>query len=130
MFKRRLPFVGLLVLQVIAVIIYPFAFFRQAPQAAVLPPALFILMVVAIVATNTGGLSLSGGRNSLIFVQGINIVVRAMTLLSNLKSSEGQWNWALLLCQVIGITLSWYTMVEMEKRPLNTLLLNIKIDKA
>ena len=61
------PMIQLLVLQVIALLLYPLSFLDQAPQAAVLPPTLLILMVVAIVTSNMGSLSLEAGRASLIF---------------------------------------------------------------
>jgi hypothetical protein len=115
--------VALLGLQVLAVILYPPAFLRSAPQAAVLPPTLLILFAVALITTNTGALSLIAGRNSLTFVQGINVVVRLMMLLPNLKNSAGEWDWVLLILQSLCIALSWFCMIEMAKRPLRTLLI-------
>ena len=50
------PMIQLLVLQVIALLLYPLPFFTQAPQAAVLPPTLFILLLFAVILTNTGTL--------------------------------------------------------------------------
>lgn len=119
--NQRSKLIFLLVLQAVAIIIYPFSFFRQAPQAAVLPPALFILFLAALFAMNSGGFSPIAGRNSLGFIQGINIVVRLITFLPNLKG-EG-WNWMLLIAQVVGMGLSWYALTQMEKWPPNTLLL-------
>jgi hypothetical protein len=126
MSNLKSPMIGLIVLQVIAIILYPPAFFAQAPQAAVLPPALLILMAIALFTTNTGGLSLEAGRNSLVFVQGINIVVRVMTFFPNLKSPDENWNWFLLIAQIMGMGLSWYTMIQLEKQPLKALLLKSK----
>ena len=115
------PMIQLLVLQVIALLLYPLSFLDQAPQAAVLPPTLLILMVVAIVTSNMGSLSLEAGRASLIFIQGVNIVVRMMIFFPNLKTPAGDWAWSLLITQVISIGLSWYTMVAIEQRPLREL---------
>jgi cytochrome bd-type quinol oxidase subunit 1 len=126
MSNQRTQLIVLLVLQAVAVIIYPPAFFETAPQAAVLPPALFVLFVIAIVAMNSGWFSSEAGRNSLIFVQGINIVVRLMMLFPNLKNAAGNWDWLLLICQIIAIALSWYTITQMEKRLPNDLLLTTK----
>ncbi len=117
----RLPMIHLLVLQIIAILLYPLSFFGQAPQAAILPPTLYLLLLVAVVLTNTGNLSTEAGRASLIFIQGINIVVRMMIFFPNLKTSEDVWAWSLLITQVISIGLSWYTMVAIEKRPLHEL---------
>jgi ABC-type Fe3+-siderophore transport system permease subunit len=121
MSKPKLPMVALLVIQVVAFLIYPLSYFQRAPQAAVLPPALFLLFVLALVGVNTGTLSTEGGRNLLIFLQGLNTTVRIMTLLPNLKTADGSWAWTLLVMQIIGMALSWYAMGEMEKRPLSEL---------
>lgn len=111
----------LLALQVVAILIYPPAYFQRAPQSLVMPPALFILAVLALGGTNTGTLSLENGRSSLVFIQGINIVVRLITLFPNLRTPAGTWAWGLLICQVVGIGLSWYTMLQMDKLPLQAL---------
>lgn len=117
----KLPMIHLLALQVIAILLYPLPFFDQAPQAAVLPPTLYLLLLVAVITSNTGRLSLEACRASLIFIQGINLVVRMMIFFPNLKTPEGAWAWSLLITQVISIGLSWYTMVAIEKRPLREL---------
>ena len=126
MFNQRTQLIILLVLQAIAIIIYPPAFFQTAPQAAVLPPALFILFVTAIVTMNSGWFSPIAGRTSLIFVQGINIVVRLMMFFPNLKNAAGDWNWLLLIFQLIAMVLSWYTITQLEKKLPNDLLLTAK----
>lgn len=120
--KGRLSMIGLLVLQVIAVILYPPSFFRQAPQAAVLPPALLILLLLALAGMNSGVLTPIAGRVSLVFVQGLNVVMRLMTIPPNLRASEGG-NWPFLILSVIAIILSWLTIVWMERRHPRTLLL-------
>ncbi|MBN1248763.1 MAG: hypothetical protein JXC32_13975 [Anaerolineae bacterium] len=123
MSKLKLPMIALLVVQVVAVLLYPPAYFQRAPQAAVMPPALLILFVLALVGINTGTLSLESGRSLLIFVQGINIVVRVMTLFPNLRTPGGDWAWGLLVAQIIGTALSWYTMLAMEHQSLQALKL-------
>jgi len=128
MINQRSPMIWLLILQVIALILYSPAFLQQAPQAAVLPPALLILLAGALIAMNTGGLSLMAGRSSLVFVQGINIVVRLLMLLPNLKGPDEAWDVTLLITQLIGMGLSWYTMLRLEKLPLETLRLRSKSD--
>jgi len=79
--------------------------------------------VLGLVGMNTGTLSLVNGRSLLIFVQGINTVVRLMSLFPNLKTPDGDWAFALLICHVVGLGLSWFTMVEMERRPVQGLQL-------
>ncbi len=120
--KGRLSMIGLLILQVIAVILYPPDFFRQAPQAAVLPPALLILLLLALAGMNSGVLTPVAGRVSLVFVQGLNVVMRLMTIPPHLRASEGG-NWPFLILSVIAIILSWLTIVWMERRHPRTLLL-------
>lgn len=120
----KLPLVVLLIIQVFAFIIYPPAYFQRAPQAAVLPPALLILFAAALVGLNSGALSAENTRNSLIFIQGINVVVRMMTLFPNLRTSEGDWAWALLITQIIGIVLSWYAMTAVDDMPMRGLITN------
>ena len=124
MSNSKLPVIVLIALQIIAILIYPPAYFQRAPQAAVMPPALLIFLAVALVTINTGALSLEGGRNLLVFVQGINVVVRMMTLFPNLRTPAGDWAWGLLVAQLIGLAVSWYTMVKMEDYPMHALKLN------
>jgi hypothetical protein len=124
MSRNGLPLTALLVLQVVAFALYPPAYFQRAPQAAVLPPALLILFIAALVGLNSEALSPENTRSSLVFIQGINIVVRMMTLFPNLRTPEGDWAWALLVTQVIGIGLSWYMMMAMEKVSLKGFLSN------
>jgi predicted ABC-type exoprotein transport system permease subunit len=121
MSRIRLPLVVLLALQVIACLIYPPAYFLRAPQAAVMPAALMVLFILAIVGINTGTLSMEGTRSLLIFIQGINLVIRLMSLFPNLISRDGSWAWGLLITQIIALALSWYTMVAMEHRSLEPL---------
>ena len=127
MSNQRTQLIVLLVLQVVAVILFPPAFFQQAPQAAVLPPALLILFALALIAMNNGWMTAIAGRSSLIFVQGINIVVRLM-LFPNLKNAAGNWDWLLLIFQIIAMALSWYTMTRMEKLLPNELLFSTKTE--
>ncbi len=120
--KGRLSMIGLLVLQVIAVILYPPDFFQEAPQAAVLPPTLLILLLLALAGMNSGVLTPIAGRVSLVFVQGLNVVMRLMMILPHLRASDS-WNWPFFILSVIGIALSWLTIIWMERRHPRTLLL-------
>ncbi len=128
MSNQRTQLIVLLALQVVAVILFPPAFLQKAPQAAVLPPALLILFALALVAMNNGWMTPIAGRTSLAFVQGINIVVRLMMLFPNLKNAAGDWDWLLLVFQIVAMALSWYTMTAMEKRRPNELLFTAKTE--
>lgn len=120
--KHWLSVIGVLMGQAIAIILYPPTFFREAPQAAVLPPALLILMLLALLGMNFGVLTPVAGRVSLVFVQGLNVIMRLMTIPPHLRASEGG-NWPFLMLSVISIVLSWLTIVWMERRHPRTLLL-------
>ena len=121
--QDRLTLIGILVLQIVAVILYPLAFFQGAPQAIVLPPAFLILFALALIGMNAGVLTPAAGRSSLVFVQGVNIVVRLMMLFANLKTSEGDWNLPLIFLTLVAIAISWMTITWMEKRQPRFLLL-------
>ena len=123
MSRERLTLIGLLVLQVIAMILYPLSFFRTDPQSAVLPPTLLLLFILALAGMNTGALTPMAGRVSLVFVQGVNIVVRMMMILPNLRTSTGAWDWSIIICMLIGIALSWFSIIKMEGRAPRSLLI-------
>lgn len=128
MSNHKLPLAVMLIVQVVAFLIYPPAYFQQAPQAAVLPPSLLVLFIAALVGLYTGVLSVENARNSLVFIQGINLVVRIMTLFPNLRTPTGDWAWALLITQGVGIALSWFAMVTIEKVSMRKLM--AKTDKS
>ncbi|MGC9521317.1 MAG: hypothetical protein ACP5HG_05475 [Anaerolineae bacterium] len=115
MSRLKVPFAVLMIAQVVAILIYPPAYFQRNPQAAIMPPGLLILFVLGIVGINTGTLSLEGTRSLLIFIQGVNIVVRLMSFFPNLKTPSGEWAWALLIAHVVGLALSWFTLVRLGR---------------
>ena len=125
--RQRLTVIGLLVLQIIAIAAFPPSLYQHEPQSVVLPPAFFILLVLSVLGMNTGVLSPMAGRVSLVFVQGINIVVRIMILFSNLRTPRGDWDWLLIGAVLIGIFFSWFSINQMEKRPPRFLLLRQKV---
>jgi hypothetical protein len=121
MTKQKPSLVVLLILQAVAVMLYPPTFFQEAPQAIVLPPSLLILFGLSLAALYSGALDPEGERNFLIFIQGVNFVVRLMMLFPNLLDAEGNWNFFLIFMQLSGIGLSWYTMTALEKIRRSTL---------
>lgn len=123
MTNHRPSLIVLLVLQVVALVIYPPSFFDTAAQAAVLPPIFLLLMLLALIGMNTGTLTPILGRVSLVFIQGINLVIRLMMLFPNLLNPDGSWDIIFLIAEFVALGLSWYVISEMENRPVNTLLL-------
>ena len=117
----KLPFAVLVILQVVALLIYAPAFIAASPQALVMPVSLLFLLVLAFVGINTGTLTLESGRNLLVFLQGVNILVRMMSLFPNLRTAGDDWAWGLLITQLVGIGLAWYTITAIEKLPLQRL---------
>jgi hypothetical protein len=124
--RERLTLIGLLLLQIIAIVLYPLTFFRSDPQSAVLPPTLLILFALALLGMNTGALTPLAGRVSLVFVQGVNIVVRMMMFLPNLRTASGAWDWLLIIFTLIGIACSWLVIIQLEKRAPRSLLIRQK----
>lgn len=121
--REPLSLIGLLALQVVAVVLYTPAFFQRAPQSVVLPPACLIFFALALVGMNTGILTPTAGRSSLVFVQGVNITMRSMMLFANLRGPNGEWDGLLILATLVSIAASWFTITQMEKRPPRFLLL-------
>ncbi|HEC33973.1 MAG TPA: hypothetical protein ENI37_04585 [Chloroflexi bacterium] len=72
---------------------------------------------------NTGILTPTAGRSSLVFVQGVNITMRSMMLFANLRGPNGEWDGLLILATLVSIAASWFTITQMEKRPPRFLLL-------
>ncbi len=126
MSRERMTMLGLFLLQIVAIVLYPPTFFQDSPQSAVLPPALVLLLALTLVGMNTGVIAPMTGRVSLVFVQGINIVVRTMMLLPNMKNTSGAWNWLFIILMLIGAAFSWLGITQMEKRPPRFLLLHQK----
>ncbi len=126
MSRERMMVIGLFLLQIIAIALYPPTFFRESPQSAVLPPSLFLLIILTLLGMNTGVIAPLTGRVSLVFVQGINIVVRAMMLFPNMKNSSGTWNWLFIILMLVGAGFSWLSITQMEKRSPRLLLLRQK----
>lgn len=121
MLSSRSRLILLLVLQVLALLVYPPSFFSRAPQAAVLPPMLLLLLALALVGMNTRTLGLESGRTALNMVQGLNIVVRLMMLFPNLKAGDS-WDLFLFVAQLVGMGLSWFSMMQLERQPLSELV--------
>ncbi len=125
--SKKVPFVALLVIQAIALILYPPSYFGYAPQAAVFPPTLLLMLIATLVLVNTSRLQTEAGRTFLVFIQGVNIVIRAMTVMPNLINPDGNFAALLLIFQVLSIAASWYTMMVIERYPLSALMLKKQV---
>jgi len=121
--RRYFWLAGVLLLQVVAIFLYTPQMLLKNIQIAVLPGILFILFIAAILGLNTGVLTPLAGRNLLVFVQGLNVVMRLLMLMPNArpKGNPG-WNLTFILLTLAAVGLSWASIVIMERRPPRHLL--------
>jgi hypothetical protein len=107
--------IGVLLLQILAVILYPPQYLINVPQSGIMPAALILLFIMTFTATNLGVLAPSAGRESLVMIQGLNILVRILLFFPGLNVLAGPWQWLYVICILAGIVLSWYMIIKMEK---------------
>lgn len=118
--------VGVLLLQVISLFLYPPRLLREI-SIAILPVGLFALFLLALLGMNTGVLNPLVGRTLLVFVQGLNIVMRLMMLMPGARSSgKSGWDVLFIVLSVVSIALSWASIVIMERRPPRYLLFRMR----
>ena len=122
MSNQRKNLLAFIAMQMVAVIIYPPAFFASSPQTTIAPSALLILMLLTLIAMNTKTITPGNGRNSLAFIQGINITIRLLMLFPNLYDVEGNLYLFLFATQLLGMGLSWYALAILDKWRLAQLL--------
>lgn len=123
---RLLWLVSVLVLQAISLFLYPPRMFKEI-SIAVLPIGLFILFLLALLGLNTGVLNPLAGRNLLVFVQGLNIVMRLLMLMPGARSSGSSgWNVLFIVLSILAIAMSWASIVIMERRPPRYLLFRLR----
>ncbi len=123
MARRNLWLAGVLLLQVVAIFLYtPQTLFKDI-QITVLPLTLFILFLLAVLGLNTGVLTPLAGKNLLVFVQGLNVVMRLLMLMPNarLKGNPG-WNVPFIVLTLAAVALSWASIIIIERRPPRYLL--------
>ena len=53
-----------------------------------------------------------------IFIQGLNVIVRVMMLLSNAVSASGDINLAFIVSSVLAIVLSWLFLFRLDNQDL------------
>lgn|GEM_PF-410708 len=123
---RLLWLVSVLVLQAISLFLYPPRMFKEI-SIAVLPIGLFVLFLLALLGLNTGVLNPLAGRNLLVFVQGLNIVMRLLMLMPGARSSGSSgWNVLFIVLSILAIAMSWASIVIMERRPPRYLLFRLR----
>ncbi len=123
MARRYFWLAGVLLLQVVAIFLYTPQMLFKNIQIAVLPISLFVLFLLAILGLNAGVLTPLAGRNLLVFVQGLNVIMRLLMLMPNArpKGNPG-WNVTFIVLTLAAVALSWASIVIMERRPPRHLL--------
>jgi len=121
--RRYFWLAGVLLLQVVAIFLYTPQMLFKNIQIAVLPISLFVLFLLAILGLNAGVLTPLAGRNLLVFVQGLNVIMRLLMLMPNArpKGNPG-WNVTFIVLTLAAVALSWASIVIMERRPPRHLL--------
>jgi hypothetical protein len=90
------------------------------------PPALLAgaLPLIAIVFAVMWGLSWMVWRKRVwaltlsIFIQGLNVIIRVMMLLSNAVSASGDVNLGFIVTSVLAIVLSWLFLYRLDNQDL------------
>ncbi len=127
MAQRYYWLIGVMLLQVIAVFLYPPQLLLKNIPIAVLPLTLFVLFVLAILGINTGVLTPLAGRNLLVFVQGLNVVIRLMMLIPGARPKGGPgWNIPFIVLSMAAVALSWASIILLERRPPRHLLFRMR----
>ena len=107
--KRNAP---LLLLQPLPLLLFPPALLADA------------LPLIAIVVAVMWGLSWMVWRKRAwaltlsIFIQGLNVIIRVMMLLSNAVSASGDVNLGFIVTSVLAIVLSWLFLLRLDNQDL------------
>jgi membrane associated rhomboid family serine protease len=99
------------ILPVIAVLSYPPAIFSGSGGTYIL---IFVVVLFALLAFmlhrgSSRALTLS------IFIQGMNVIIRIMMFFNQAVPSPGQVNWSALIFSIIGLALSSYLMLRLDR---------------
>lgn len=92
----------------------PFVLF---PWTLTIQSLVFLLILVALSAFLGWALwsHKPWGRTLTIFTQGLNIVVRIITLFANVYTPDGELKWAMLVTYLVSIVLSWLILSTIDK---------------
>ena len=94
--------------------ILPFLLF---PWTLTLQSLIFVLILAALCGFLGWALwsHKPWGRKLTIFVQGLNIVIRLITLFGNVYTSESGFKWAMMITYVCSMVLSWLILSYIDK---------------
>ena len=77
------------------------------------------LGLIFIVVLGLAGVGLvtskAWGRKLTIFVQGLNIIIRLITLFGNVYTAENGFRWAMMITYLCSMVLSWYILSYIDK---------------
>jgi len=107
-----------IVLPMLAVLSYP-------PQA--LSSGLVLIMVVLAFIAFVG-ISVWRGKSLaltfMIFLQGMNVIIRLMMLFSTTVDKSGQFNFAFLITGLFGLLLSMYLLLRLDQGDVRVLMVD------
>ena len=94
--------------------IAPFVLF---PWTLSIQSLIFVLLLVLLCAFLGWALwsHKPWGRTLTIFTQGLNIVIRIITLFGNVYTPGGEFRWGILITYLISIALSWLILSYIDK---------------
>lgn len=99
------------VLPLIAVLSYPPAILSGGGGTYIL---IFVVVVFALLAfmLNRGS---SRALTLSIFIQGMNVIIRIMMFFNQAVPSPGQVNWTAMIFSIIGIAISSYLILRLDR---------------
>jgi uncharacterized membrane protein len=54
----------------------------------------------------------------IIFIQGLNVIIRLMMLLSNAVNASGNYDWGFIVTSVLAIVVSWLFLYRLDNQDL------------
>jgi hypothetical protein len=107
--KRNAP---LLLLQPLPLLLFPPALLADALPLIAIVVAVMWGLGWMVWRRRTWALTLS------IFIQGLNVIIRVMMLLSNAVSASGDVNLGFIVTSVLAIVLSWLFLLRLDNQDL------------
>ena len=107
--KRNAP---LLLLQPVPLLLFPPALLTEALPLIAIVVAVMWGLGWMVWRRRTWALTLS------IFIQGLNVIIRVMMLLSNAVSASGDVNLGFIVTSVLAIVLSWLFLYRLDNQDL------------
>jgi hypothetical protein len=107
--KRNAP---LLLLQPLPLLLFPPALLAEALPLIAITVAVMWGLSWMVWRKRAWALTLS------IFIQGLNVIIRVMMLLSNAVSASGDVNLGFIVTSVLAIVLSWLFLLRLDNQDL------------